>query len=131
MQSAIKAIVEKLGLQLVDLFECSLLQNKLKEYLATSWDGWLVICYESSDNEHFSDDSYSEDAGCVIDCQNFNCGLEIQPPSSKKFYKTKLDNPLIYVACSHNANLEVQHSSNSCTNPSITFRFCTMLQWSI
>jgi G:T-mismatch repair DNA endonuclease (very short patch repair protein) len=63
VRSSIKAIVEKLGWQLVDLFECSLLRNKLKEYLATSLDGWLVIRYESSNNEHVSDDSDSEDAG--------------------------------------------------------------------
>jgi hypothetical protein len=57
VRSAIKATVEKLGWQLVDLFECGLLQNKLKECLATSLDGWLVIRYKSSENEHVSDNS--------------------------------------------------------------------------
>ena len=73
VRSAIKAIVEKLRWQLV-LFECSLLQNKMKELLATSLDRWLVIHYELSDNEQKSDDD-SEDACDAMDHQNFNLAL--------------------------------------------------------
>jgi len=40
VRTAIASIVSHLGWQLVDIFECGLLRNKLKEYLATSLDGW-------------------------------------------------------------------------------------------
>jgi hypothetical protein len=75
----------------VDIFECGLLRNKLKEYLATSLDGWLVIKYDvsdeklsrqSGDSEDQSGDS--EDEGTVMERKNYNCGLEIKTPSSKK-----------------------------------------------
>ncbi len=77
VRSTIRSIVEKLGWQLVDLFECSLLRNKMKEFLATSLDGWLIIRYKSSENEEQSDISDPEDACNVMDQQNFDCGLEI------------------------------------------------------
>lgn len=74
----------------MDMFECGLLRNKMREFLATSLDGWLVIRYESSDNEVESEDSDSEDAGHVLDHQNYNCGLEIKTPSSKKILQQQV-----------------------------------------
>jgi hypothetical protein len=62
------------------MFECGLLRNKLKEYLATSLDGWLVIKYDISVEEACD----SEDEGYIMDGKNYNCGLEIKTPSSKK-----------------------------------------------
>lgn len=43
----------------------------MKEYLATSLDGWLVVKYEMSDDEKESDDSESEDEGQVMDPHNY------------------------------------------------------------
>ncbi len=45
VHSVLHSIVEKLGLELIDAFECGLLHNKMKEYLATSLDGWTVMQY--------------------------------------------------------------------------------------
>ena len=44
--SMLDAIVSNMGWQLVDAFECGLLHNKIREYLATSLDGWIVMKYE-------------------------------------------------------------------------------------
>ena len=90
VRTTIKSIVEKLGWHLLDMFECGLLRNKMKEFLATSLDGWLVIRYELSDNEVQSDNSDSEDAGHIMDNENFNCGLEIKTPSSKKILQQQV-----------------------------------------
>ena len=84
VRSAISSIVSHLGWQLVDMFECGLLRNKLKEYLATSLDGWLVIRYDVSDEEQSRQSGDSEDEGNVMDRMNYNCGLRIKTPSSKK-----------------------------------------------
>ena len=65
--SSIKAIVSKLGWSVVDMFECGLLRNKMREYMATSLDGWLVIKYDGSDNENDSNASDSSDIGHAID----------------------------------------------------------------
>ena len=45
VRSVLHSIVEKLGWELIDAFECGLLRNKMKEYLATSLDGWIVMQY--------------------------------------------------------------------------------------
>ena len=80
VRSAISSIVSHLGWQLVDMFECGLLRNKLKEYLATSLDGWLVIRYDVSDEEQSRQSGDSGD----VERKNYNCGLEIKTPSNKK-----------------------------------------------
>jgi hypothetical protein len=64
-----------LGWTVVDMFECGLLQNKLKEYMATSFDRWLIIRYESSDDEKELNNSNSEDEGWAMEHSNYNCGL--------------------------------------------------------
>jgi hypothetical protein len=49
-------IVAKLGSEVVDWFECGLLQNKLKDCISTSLDGWLVIKWNDlSDVERLPD----------------------------------------------------------------------------
>ena len=58
------------------MFECGLLCNKMREYMAASLDGWLVIKYDGSDSENDSNASNSYD----IDRQNYHCGLEIKMP---------------------------------------------------
>ncbi len=73
---SIKAIVSNLGWSMVDLFECGLLHNKMREYMATSLDGWLVIKYDGSDSENDSNTSDYDDNGHSIDRQNYNCGLD-------------------------------------------------------
>ena len=74
------------------MFECGLLCNKLKEYMATSLDGWLIIRYESSDDEKELNSTDSEDKGWAMDHSNYNCGLEIMTPSSKKILHTQIRN---------------------------------------
>jgi hypothetical protein len=67
-----------LGWQLVDVFECGLLQNKMREYLATSLYGWLVMKYDRNvDEDDYSGSSNSEDALRELELRNYNCGLEI------------------------------------------------------
>jgi hypothetical protein len=84
VRTAIQAIVSHLGWELVDLFECGLLRNKWKEYLATSLDGWLVIKYHVSDDLRSNNPEESEDEGTRMERQTYDCGLEIKTPSSKK-----------------------------------------------
>lgn len=43
VHSVLHSIVEKLGWELVDVYQCGLLPSKMKEYLATSLDGWIVM----------------------------------------------------------------------------------------
>ena len=45
VRSVLHSFVETLGWELIDAFECGLLHNKMKEYLATSLDGWIVMRY--------------------------------------------------------------------------------------
>ena len=53
------SIVDKLGWELIDAFTCGLLRNKMKEYLATSLDGWIVMSYNEDglENEILHSDS--------------------------------------------------------------------------
>jgi hypothetical protein len=90
VRSVLHAIVAKVGWELVDSFECGLLRNKMREYIATSLDGWIVMRYNESaeeksvSNEERSYHSDSEDSHVSMDRRNYNCGLEIKTPSSKK-----------------------------------------------
>jgi hypothetical protein len=71
VRTAIASIVSHLGWQLVDIFECGLLRNKLKEYLAASLDGWLVMKYDVSDEELSHQSGDSEDEGTVMERKNY------------------------------------------------------------
>jgi hypothetical protein len=90
VRSAIQAIVSKLGWVLVDMFECGLLRNKWKEYLATSLDGWLIIKYDLSEELSSSKSDISDDEGTLMERRHYNCGLEIKTPSSKKILQNQV-----------------------------------------
>ncbi len=77
-------MVSKLGWQLVDAFECGLLCNKMREYLATSLDGWLVIKNNELSDYESSFHSDSEEDAISLDHPQYNCDLEIKTLSSKK-----------------------------------------------
>ena len=79
--SVLDAIVEKLGWQLVHVFECG---NKMREYLATSLDGWIVMKYNDLSEDECSFNSDSEGGAYSMGHCNYNCGPEIKTPSSKK-----------------------------------------------
>jgi len=62
----------------------------MKEYMATSLDGWLVIKYDGTESEHGSDASELEDEGRVMDQYKYHRGLERKTPSSKKLLQNKI-----------------------------------------
>ena len=58
VRSVLHSIVKNLGWELLDSFECGLPRNKMREYLATSLDGWIVMRYHSdSEDERSNADS--------------------------------------------------------------------------
>ena len=84
VRSVLPSIVKKLGWELLDSFECGLLRNKMREYLATSLDGWIVMRYNEDSTDEHSFHSDSDLSTVSIERRKFNCGLEIKTPSSKK-----------------------------------------------
>ena len=58
--------------------------------LATSLDGWLVIKYDGSNSKNESNASDSDNEGCKMDQQSYNCVLEIKTPSSKKLFQNEI-----------------------------------------
>ena len=75
------SVMSKLGWKLVDSFECGLLRNKMNEFLATSLDGWLIISYEKN---WYENDNNSDSDENSMERREYDCGLEIETPSSKK-----------------------------------------------
>ena len=61
----------------------------MREYLATSLDGWLVIKYNLGDNDCHRDENDSVEP-CPEDLQDYNCGLEVKTPSSEHLLLTKI-----------------------------------------
>jgi len=61
VQSVLSYIADGLGFELIDSFECGLLQNKLTEYLETSLDGWLVLQPKGDTVLSESEDDEEED----------------------------------------------------------------------
>ena len=84
VRSSLPSIVKKLGWELLDSFECGLLRNKMREYLATSLDGWIVMRYADDSGDERSVHSDSDGSAVSIERRKYNCGLEIKTPSSKK-----------------------------------------------
>ncbi len=56
----------------------------MREYLATSLDGWLVIKYNEMIDKECSPNLDSKGNKNDLEHRNYNCGLEIKTPSSKK-----------------------------------------------
>jgi len=83
VRTVLGSVMSKLGWKLVDSFECGLIRNKMNEFLATSLDGWLIIQYVEKDwnDQNYSDSEKDDDS---IERREYNCGLEIKTPSSKK-----------------------------------------------
>ena len=109
--SVLDAIVSKLEWKLVDSFECGLLCNKMREYLATSFNGWMVMKYnEQSDNEQSFNGDYDEHAFSIDHC-NYNCGLEIKTPSCKRSVKEAIKKCVDLHGHFHHVNL----GHNLCT----------------
>ena len=52
------------------MFECGLLRNKMREYMATSLDCWLVIKYDASYSKNEYNASDSDNEGRGVDQQN-------------------------------------------------------------
>jgi hypothetical protein len=127
-EESVRSVISNLGWCVVDIdmFECGLLQNKMKEYMAISLDGWLVIKYDGTESENGSDASESEDEGRAMDQREYHCGLEIKTPSSKNSSRMKSGHASTYMVLSPNVSLEIQPSGNWCTNRSIVCRFYTM-----
>jgi hypothetical protein len=98
VRSVISLIVSNLDWHLVDAFECGLLRNKMREYLATSLDGWLVIKYNLGNIHSDQDDNDSVDP-CPEELQEYNCGLEIKTPSSKQLMQTKIRQNIDLYGC--------------------------------
>ena len=94
------SIVEKLGWKLIDSFDCELLRNKMREYLATSLDGWIVMRYNEEGLENDLMNSDSEGSDVSMAHRHFNCGLEIKTPSSKKIIQDTIRNASTYVVFS-------------------------------
>ena len=55
----------------------------MREYLATSQDGWIVIRYNEEGTANGCMHSDSKDSEVSMDRRNYTCGLEIKTPSSK------------------------------------------------
>ena len=62
----------------------------MKEYLATSLDGWIVMRYNKEGMEHDLMNSDSEGSDASMDHRHYNCGLEIKTPSSKNIIQEKM-----------------------------------------
>jgi hypothetical protein len=56
----------------------------MREYLATSLDGWIVMRYADDSGDERSVHSDSDGSAVSIERRKYNCGLEIKTPSSKK-----------------------------------------------
>ena len=70
VRNVLHAILLQYNYKLIHLWECGLLIQNEKPWLATSLDGWIV-CRPSNNSEEG-------------DQSNFHIGLEIKTPSSKK-----------------------------------------------
>ena len=89
--SVLGSIVQKLGWELIDAFECGLLCNKMREYLATPLDGWIVMWYNKYNADKQFQHRDSKGSAMSLDCQNFHCGLEIKSPPSKKIIQETIN----------------------------------------
>ena len=115
------AIIAKLGWQFVDAFECGLLWNKRREYLATSLDAWLVMKYnELSDAEHSIRSNFEDDVLSIDHC-NYHCELKIKTPSSKTLIQEIIEKcvDLHGMVPFLNANSTLLYSSSLFTHSSI------------
>jgi hypothetical protein len=94
VRSSLPSIVKKLGWELLDSFECGLLRNKMREYLAISFDGWIVMQYADDSGDEHSVHSDSDGSAVSIERRKYNCWLEIKTPSSKKIIQETIKNGL-------------------------------------
>jgi len=90
VQSVMKGVVNGVGGELEDIWECGLLRNKTRHWNVTSLDGWMRIKMKALDaNVDGSDDDsdVTDSANNTINLNrlvSINCEMEIKTPSSNR-----------------------------------------------